>query len=63
MWSNSIRTAVFAAALIEYLTSRTLLTLHQAVEMIGSKVLPIFHRQIFQFHNCLGQSKISGAIA
>ncbi|KAF8798796.1 Translin [Phlegmacium glaucopus] len=37
MWSNSIRTAVFAAALIEYLTSRTLLTLHRAAETIGIK--------------------------
>jgi len=37
MWSNSIRTTVFAAALIEYLTSRTLLTLHRAAETIGIK--------------------------
>jgi len=37
LWSNSFRTAVFAAALIEYLTSRTLLTLHQASEAIGIK--------------------------
>jgi len=37
MWSNSIRTIVFAAALIEYLTSRTLLTLHRAAETIGIK--------------------------
>ena len=43
MWSNSIRTVVFAATLIEYLESRTLLTLHQAAETIGSKVLPAFH--------------------
>lgn len=63
LWSNSIRTAVFAAALIEYLSSRTLLTLHQAAEAIGSKIMPTFHRKIFLFHNCLSQSKRSGAIA
>ena len=62
LWSNSIRTAVFAAALIEYLSSRTLLTLHQAAEAIGSKIIPIFYRKIFPFHNCLSQSKKSGAI-
>ena len=49
MWSNSIRTAVFAAALIEYLTSRTLLTLHRAAETIGSKVLSYFHQKISHF--------------
>ena len=54
LWSNSIRTAVFAAALIEYLTSRTLLTLHQAAEAIGSKIMPTFHQKIFPFHNCFG---------
>jgi hypothetical protein len=63
MWSNSIRTTVFAAALIEYLTSRTLLTLHRAAETIGSKILPNFTKKILPFHNCSGQSKRSGAIA
>jgi len=54
MWSHSIRTAVFAAALIEYLTSRTLLTLHRAAETIGSKALPAFLKKKVPFHNCLG---------
>ena len=49
MWSNSFRTAVFAAALIEYLTSRTLLTLHQAAEAIGSKIIPTFHQKYSHF--------------
>ena len=49
MWSNSFRTAVFAAALIEYLTSRTLLTLHQAAEAIGSKIMPTFHQRYSHF--------------
>ena len=43
LWTNSFRTAVFAAALIEYLSSQTLLTLHQASEAIGSKIMPTFH--------------------
>ncbi|KAF8158283.1 Translin [Crassisporium funariophilum] len=37
MWSNPIRTAVFAATLIEYLSGRTLLSLPQAANMIGIK--------------------------
>jgi len=37
MWSNSIRTAVFSAALIEYLSNRTLLSLAQAAEALGIK--------------------------
>ncbi|PPQ89650.1 hypothetical protein CVT25_013837 [Psilocybe cyanescens] len=35
MWSNSIRTAVFAAILIEYLSSRTLLSIAQSAEILG----------------------------
>ena len=57
MWSNSIRTAVFAAALIEYLSSRTLLTLHQAAEAIGSKILPTFLRKIFPISQLLESVK------
>ncbi|CAA7261402.1 unnamed protein product [Cyclocybe aegerita] len=37
MWSNSMRTAVFAAALIEYLSNRALLSLSQAAELLGIK--------------------------
>lgn len=37
MWSNSIRTAVFAAILIEYLSSRTLLSIAQSAEILGSE--------------------------
>ncbi|KAF9485836.1 Translin [Pholiota conissans] len=35
MWTNSIRTAVFAAVLIEYLSNRTLLSLAQTAEILG----------------------------
>ncbi|KAF8176993.1 Translin [Pholiota molesta] len=35
MWSNSLRTAVFAAVLIEYLSSRKLLSLAQTAEILG----------------------------
>ncbi|KAF8908971.1 Translin [Gymnopilus junonius] len=37
MWSNSIRTAVFSAALIQYLSNRSLLSLGQASEILGIK--------------------------
>jgi len=37
MWSNSIRTAIFAAVLIEYLSSRKLLSLGQTAETLGIK--------------------------
>jgi Translin family len=36
LWSNSIRTAIFAALLIEYLTTRGLLTIAQVAETLGS---------------------------
>ncbi|KAJ7250876.1 Translin [Mycena haematopus] len=35
MWSNSMRTAVYAAALIQYLRSGTLLSLPRASEILG----------------------------
>ncbi|KAF8895533.1 Translin, partial [Infundibulicybe gibba] len=35
MWSNSLRTAVFAAALIEYLSNRTLITLSGTRDILG----------------------------
>ncbi|KAG2010056.1 translin, variant 2 [Coprinopsis cinerea AmutBmut pab1-1] len=37
MWSNSLRTAVFAAVLVEYLTSRTLASLSQVSDQLGLK--------------------------
>ncbi|KAG5645473.1 hypothetical protein DXG03_006018 [Asterophora parasitica] len=37
MWSNSLRTSVFAASLIEYLSTRTLITLPQVSEILGVK--------------------------
>lgn len=37
MWTNSIQTAVFVAALVEYLTSHTLITLPQTAELLGIK--------------------------
>jgi hypothetical protein len=36
-WSNSLRTAVFSAALVEYLTSGTLITLTKVNETLGSE--------------------------
>ncbi|KAG6816806.1 hypothetical protein H0H87_002775 [Tephrocybe sp. NHM501043] len=35
MWSNSLRTAVFAASLIEYLSTRNLISLEQVSEILG----------------------------
>ncbi|KAF5311264.1 hypothetical protein D9758_018757 [Tetrapyrgos nigripes] len=37
MWCNSLRTAVFAAVLIEYLTNGTLLSLKTTNEILGIK--------------------------
>lgn len=36
MWSNSLRTAVFAAVLVEYLSSRDLASLQKVSEQLGS---------------------------
>jgi hypothetical protein len=36
-WNNSIRTAVFSAAMVEYLASRTLITLPGVNEILGSE--------------------------
>jgi Translin family len=38
MWSNSMKTAVFAAVLTEYLTTRKLLTLAEVATQLGSKL-------------------------
>lgn len=40
MWSNSLRAAVYSAALVEYLSSGSLITLSQASELLGSELLP-----------------------
>jgi hypothetical protein len=37
MWSNSFRTAVFAASLIEYLSNRSLISLPRVAEILGSE--------------------------
>ncbi|KIK03351.1 hypothetical protein K443DRAFT_676835 [Laccaria amethystina LaAM-08-1] len=37
LWSNSLRTAVFAAALIEYLSNRRLITLPKVAQTLGLK--------------------------
>ena len=37
MWANSLRTAVFAAALVEFLTTRNLLSLEDAAKTLGSE--------------------------
>lgn len=39
MWTNSLRTAVFAATLVEYLQDGALLSLQQVAEILGSKYL------------------------
>jgi hypothetical protein len=41
MWSNSLRTAVFAASLIEYLSNRSLISLSRAAEILGSEQIHI----------------------
>ena len=38
MWSNSLRTALYSAALVEYLSSGSLITLSQASEVLGSEL-------------------------
>ncbi|TFK74876.1 translin [Pluteus cervinus] len=35
MWSNSLRASIFSAALVEYLSNRTLITLPQVCEILG----------------------------
>ena len=37
MWTDSIRTVVFGAALVEYLETGTLITLKGIADLIGSK--------------------------
>lgn len=37
MWTNSLRTAVFAATLVEYLQDGALLSLQQVAETLGGK--------------------------
>jgi len=37
MWSNSLRTAVYSAALVEYLSTGLLITISQANELLGIK--------------------------
>jgi hypothetical protein len=36
MWSNSLRTSVFVASLVEYLRTRTLISLASTKEVLGS---------------------------
>lgn len=38
MWSNSLRTTVYSAALVEYLSSGSLITLAQAGVVLGSEL-------------------------
>jgi len=37
-WSNSMRSAVFSAALVEYLTNGKLITIEQVAETLGSEL-------------------------
>lgn len=37
MWSNSLRTAVYSAALVEFLTTGTLISLAQTSQTLGSE--------------------------
>lgn len=37
MWTNSLRTAVFAVALVEYLTKRDLVSLQEVSDALGCK--------------------------
>jgi len=38
MWSISLRNAIYSAALVEYMTTRTLLSLEQVGATLGSKL-------------------------
>ena len=40
MWTNSLRNAVFTAVMVEYLSTRKLLSLADAASSIGSECLP-----------------------
>jgi hypothetical protein len=39
MWSNSLRTAVFASSLIEYLSTGALISLPRVAEILGSELV------------------------
>lgn len=41
MWSNSLRAAVYSAALVEYLSSGSLITLSQVSEVLGSELFAV----------------------
>lgn len=38
MWTNSIQTCVFSVALVEYLTSHSLISLSQTAQVLGSEL-------------------------
>jgi hypothetical protein len=40
MWTNSLRNAVFTAVMVEYLSTRKLLSLADAASSIGSEYIP-----------------------
>jgi len=63
MWSNSLRTAIFCAVLIEYLTNGTLMTLARVSETLGSKEPPFVNWILHQNFNSLRQSRKNGKIA
>jgi len=37
MWSISLRNTIYSAALVEYMTTRTLISLEQVSSMLGSE--------------------------
>lgn len=57
MWSNSMRTAVFAAALIQYLEHRTLLSFTESAHILGSKYFFLsFSVQMTDRYLCFSQA-------
>lgn len=48
MWSNSLRTALYSAALVEYLSSGSLITLSQASEVLGSELFAVESAEVTQ---------------
>jgi len=38
MWSNSLRNAIYSAALVEYMTTRSLISLEQVSAVLGSEL-------------------------
>lgn len=61
MWANSLRTAVFAAALVEFLSTRKLLSLENSAQTLGSQ-WNIGQLRSVSLYSFSDQSRTSGVI-